>query len=142
MTREAQRDVAEVKRVVEQVWEHFANQDPEAMLGLLHETCTVWDVFQPQLVDKASIASYVAADFAQSAARGKLSRAMRDFVIHIWDDTALVRFYSSYRYEPPHAISGNGRTTVVLRRFPEGWRFVHVHEGHIPGGIPPLTETP
>ena len=134
-------DAADVKAVLEQVWAHFADQDPGAMLELLHESCTIWDIFQPQLVDKASLETYVTADFDQSAARGKLTYEMHDFTIDIWDDTALARFYLTYDYQPPNPTSGTGRITVVLRRYPEGWRFVHVHEGHVPGGIPPITST-
>ena len=48
---------------------------------------------------------------------------------------------TSYTYEPPNAISGRGRTTCVLRKFPDkGWLVVHVHEGALPQGIPPIGE--
>ena len=132
----ASDDRAEVQQTLEAVWRHFANQDPEAMMALLHESCTIWDIFQPQLVNKATLETYVEADFDQSAARGALSYTMDDFKIDIWDDTALARFYLRYVYEPPGATSGTGRITVVLRRFAEGWRLVHVHEGQVPEGIP------
>ena len=138
MTQTNQDEIAEVQAIVERVWQHFVDQEPEAMLELLHASCTVWDVFQPQLVDKATMTAYVDKDFKQSAARGKLTRSMGNYVIDVWGDTALVRFTGSYSYAPPNAISGKGRTTVVLRRFDEGWRFVHVHEGHLPEGIPPI----
>jgi ketosteroid isomerase-like protein len=130
-----------VQAVLEQVWAHFAAQNPSAMLDLLHETCTIWDIFQPQLVKKSSMTEYVAADFDQSAARGTLTYEMTDFVIDVWGDVALARFYLTYDYEAPNPTAGKGRITVVLRRFPEGWRCVHVHEGQIPGGIPPVSTT-
>jgi hypothetical protein len=131
-------DVADVRRVLEAVWRHFADQEPDAMMALLHDSCTIWDIFQPALVTKSSLTDYVAEDFDQSAARGKLTYSMEDFVIDVWGDTALARFYLTYDYQPPNPAAGTGRITVVLRRFPAGWRFVHVHEGQVPSGIPPL----
>ena len=131
-------DIADVRSVLEAVWRHFAEQDPEAMLDLLHDSCTIWDIFQPALVTRSSLADYVRKDFDQSAARGRLSYAMSDFTIDVWDDTALARFYLTYDYQPPNPAAGTGRITVVLRRFPAGWRLVHVHEGQVPAGIPPV----
>ena len=138
MTSEA--DIAQVREVLEAVWRHFAEQNPEAMMSLLHDSCTIWDIFQPHLVSKRDLAEYVKTDFDQSAARGKLTYSMHDFAIDVWDNTALARFYLTYDYQPPNPASGTGRITVVLRRFPQGWRFVHVHEGHVPAGIPPVDE--
>ena len=132
--------VEEVRAVVEAVWRHFAEQDPGSMMGLLHDSCTIWDIFQPDLVNKASLQAYVDKDFDQSAARGKLTYSMDDFAIDVWGDTALARFYLTFDYQPPNPTAGTGRITVVLRRFPEGWRFVHVHEGHLPQGIPPIDD--
>ena len=134
-------EIAEVRAVLEAVWRHFAEQDPHSMMALLHDSCTIWDIFQPHLVTKQDLQEYVKKDFDQSAARGLLTYSMRDFAIDVWDNTALARFYLTYDYQPPNPASGTGRITVVLRRFPEGWRFVHVHEGHIPKGIPPLNES-
>jgi len=128
----------EVLRTVKAVWERFLDRDPQGMLALLDEHCTVWDTFQPQLVAKQTIADYVARDFAQSAARGTLSHTMEDFVVDIWGDTALVRFTTRFSYAPPNAISRRGRTTVVLRRTDDAWRLVHVHEGERPSGVPPV----
>jgi len=139
MAKEA--DIEAVRAVVEAVWRHFADQDPDAMLALLHDSCTIWDIFQPDLVTKRSLTDYVEKDFDQSAARGALTYSMHDFKIDLWDDTALARFYLTFDYQPPNPTAGTGRITVVLRRFPEGWRFVHVHEGHVPEGIPPLDAT-
>ncbi len=133
-----QAEIEGVREVLEAVWRHFAEQDPDSMLSLLHDSCTIWDIFQPDLVNKRSLQDYVQKDFDQSAARGKLTYSMHDFNIDVWDDTALARFYLTYDYQPPNPAAGTGRITVVLRRFPQGWRFVHVHEGHVPQGIPPV----
>jgi ketosteroid isomerase-like protein len=136
----SENDIADVRAVLEAVWRHFAEQDPDAMLALLDDSCTIWDIFQPALVTKSTLTDYVAKDFDQSAARGKLTYSMDNFVIEVWDDTALARFYLTYDYQPPNPAAGTGRITVVLRRFPQGWRFVHVHEGQVPAGIPPVDE--
>jgi len=141
MTVNTAEDIKQVEAHVRSVWDCFSNQDPQGMLALLHTDCTVWDVFQPDLVTKREMEAYVTEDFSQSAARGKLTREMNNFVISVWDDTAVCRFTSSYSYAPPNPASGRGRTTCVLRRFPDlGWLVMHVHEGHRPDGIPPISE--
>ncbi len=107
------------------------------MLACIAPDATIWDIFQPQLVTRAQLESYVATDYEQSAARGPLTMNMRDMVTSVWGDAAIVRFYLDYAYAPPNAISGHGRITCVLRRFADtGWLVVHVHEGHVPEGIP------
>jgi ketosteroid isomerase-like protein len=109
------------------------------MLDCLHEEATVWDIFQPQLVTRRELEAYVASDFEQSASRGPLSMKLRDFVTTVWGGCAIVRFYLDYRYAPPNETHGNGRITCVLRHCGQrGWLVVHVHEGHVPAGIPPL----
>ena len=134
-------DIAAAEAVVRRAWDRFVAQDPQGMLACLHPDCTVWDVFQPQLVRAATMLDYVAADYEQSAARGKLTRTWGEFVTDVWDDVAIVRFYAQFSYAPPNALEGKGRTTVVLRRFPDrGWLMVHVHEGSLPAGVPEITE--
>ncbi len=136
-----QTEVAEVEHVVRQVWEHFLAQAPDKMLSLMHADCTVWDVFQPDLVTKADMEKYVAVDYEQSAARGKLTFEQSNFLTTVWGDAAICRFNSYHKYEPPGAHEGYGRTTCVLRKFPDqGWLLVHVHEGELPEDIPPLEE--
>ena len=130
-------DVSAVEAHVKSVWERFLAQDSAGMLELLHPECTVWDVFQPDLVTRRDLEAYVAVDFKQSAARGELTHRMSNFVTAVWDDTAICRFNSYHRYAPPNPHEGHGRTTCVLRRFPDkGWLVVHVHEGVLPTGIP------
>ena len=132
------KDKDAVRAAVEAVWAAFLQRDPQAMLRRIRPDCTIWDVFQPDLVRRDTLERYVAADFAQSQARGKLSHRLHDFVIDIWGEVALARFYIDYEYQPPGAHQGKIRVSVVLRRFPEGWQFVHVHEGAMPSGPPPL----
>ena len=139
MSDQADTDITAVETHVKRVWECFLAQDPRGMLALLHPDCTVWDVFQPHLVTRRDMEAYVELDFTQSAARGKLTHRMSDFVTTVWGDTAICRFNSYHRYAPPNPHEGHGRTTCVLRRFAdEGWLVVHVHEGALPSGIPPV----
>ncbi len=136
-----QDEIDAVEAHVKQIWDHFVAQDPKSMLAMLHPECTVWDVFQPQLVTRRDMEEYVERDFSQSAARGKLTFEQFDFVTTVWGDAAICRFNSYHKYDPPGAHEGRGRTTCVLRKFPdEGWLVVHVHEGRLPTGIPPLEQ--
>lgn len=133
-------EIATVERVVKAVWERFLAHDKEGMLELMDESCTVWDVFQPELVTKATMRTYVDGDYEQKSKRGKLTFRQDNFVTDVWDDVALVRFNSFAEYAPPNPYKGAGRTSVVLRRLNGEWRLVHVHEGHLPKGVPPITE--
>jgi ketosteroid isomerase-like protein len=132
------KDQEAVRAAVEGVWDAFLKRDATRMLRHIRPDCTIWDVFQPDLVRRETLERYVTADFAQSQARGKLTHRLFDFVIDVWGDMAVARFYIDYEYQPPGAHKGRIRVSVVLGRFPEGWQFVHVHEGALPSGIPSL----
>jgi ketosteroid isomerase-like protein len=135
----ANADITDIETRVRSIWAKFAAQDPKGMLALLHDDVTIWDIFQPGLVTKREMAAYIDSDFKQSAARGKLTYTMDKFVTSVWGDAAICRFYLSFTYDPPNPTKGTGRITCVLRKFPDqGWLVVHVHEGHLPGGIPPI----
>jgi len=132
-------EVAVVEARVRRIWERFAAQDPQGMLALIHPDATIWDVFQPDLVTRHDMEGYVQRDYAQSAARGKLTYSMENMVTSVWGDAAICRFYLQFDYEPPNPTAGRSRNTCVLRRFPrDGWLVVHVHEGQVPAGIPPI----
>jgi ketosteroid isomerase-like protein len=134
-------DKAACEAVVKRIWDRFLARDPQGMLACLHADCTIWDVFQPQLVTRRDLEAYVDSDYGQSMARGPLSHVLDDFVTDVWDDAAVVRFLNRFEYKPPNALRGHIRITCVLRRFPRGgWLVVHVHEGDVPAGIPPITE--
>jgi ketosteroid isomerase-like protein len=122
------------------VWDRFLAHDKGGMLALLDESCTIWDVFEPALVAKGTLRAYVDADYDQKAKRGALTFRQSNFVTDVWGDMAVVRFNTFAAYAPPNPHTGEGRTTVVLRRFPNGWRVVHVHEGRLPTGAPPIDE--
>ncbi|NQV80093.1 MAG: nuclear transport factor 2 family protein [Alphaproteobacteria bacterium] len=134
------QEIAAVEAVVRDVWARFLAHDKDGMLALLDERCTVWDVFEPDLVTKTTMRAYVDGDYDQKAKRGALTFRQSNFVTDVWGDMALVRFNSFAEYAPPNPHKGEGRTTVVLRRFAEGWRLVHVHEGRLPTGVPPIVD--
>lgn len=132
-------DIAAVEAVVRDIWACFVADDKAGMLAHLDENCTVWDVFEPALVRKQAMLEWVDDDYEQKNKRGELTLRQSNFVTDVWDDMAIVRFNSFAEYAPPNPHKGEGRTTVVLRKFPSGWRAVHVHEGRMPTGIPPIT---
>jgi len=139
MTENAET-IALIEDRVRQVWQRFAEQDPKGMLDLLHPECTVWDIFQPDLVSREEMEAYVEKDYEQSAARGALTYSMSPMTTSVWGDAAICRFLLSFTYEAPSPAEGTGRITCVLRQFPDdGWLLVHVHEGHVPEGIPHIT---
>ena len=130
-------EIKAVEKVVKNVWNKFSQQDPNGMLELLDEECTVWDIFQPDLVNKKSMKAYIDIDFRQSAQRGLLTYQMNDMYTTVWENSAICRFLMDFEYQAPNATKGVGRITVVLRKFPtKGWKLVHVHEGMLPSGIP------
>ena len=136
-----QEEIKAVEKIVREVWQHFLDKDPEGMLKLLHPDCTVWDVFQPELVTRKEMEAYVEKDFSQSAARGKLTFKIFNFTTEVWENSAICRFNSYHKYASPNPHEGYGRTTCILRRFKkEGWLLVHVHEGALPKGIPAIKE--
>ncbi len=140
MTDNDPKEVAAAETVVKRIWDCFLERDREGLEACLHPDCTIWDIFTAKLVrDRESKRAFIDADFEQSMMRGELTHSLFDFVTDVWGDAAIVRFNSSYNYEPPNPASGRGRTTCVLRKFPgQGWLVAHVHEGALPTGIPPL----
>ena len=96
--------------MVESVWDCFLKRDAAGMLRKIRPDSTIWGVVQPDRVRRETLERYVAVDFPQS-----------------------VRFTTRFSYQPPSAISGRGRTTVLLRRR----RLVHAHEGARPSGPRP-----
>ena len=135
-------EIAAAEAVVKRIWECFLSRDREGMEACLHPDCTIWDVFTSKLVrDPESKRAYIEADFKQSMKRGKLTHALLDFVTDVWGDAAIVRFNSNYNYDPPSPASGRNRTTCVPRKISgAGWLVIHVHEGALPTGIPPLED--
>jgi ketosteroid isomerase-like protein len=131
----------EVAAHIRAMFAHFTEHRPDQIEASLHQDCTVWDVFVPELImGKENRVRYHAADQAQSQARGPLTLTVDEPVTTVWGDTALARYYVRFKYEPPNAVEGVVRITSVLRRENGRWLIVHHHEGMLPGGVPPTNE--
>jgi ketosteroid isomerase-like protein len=129
----------EVARAITAMFQKFADHDPEGVEAALHENCTVWDLFVPELiVGREQRRKFHAADQAQAQARGPLDWSIEPPLIDVWGDTAIARYVLRFSYQPPNAVSGVVRITSVLRRQETGWLIVHHHEGLAPGGVPPV----
>lgn len=131
----------EVEQVIREMYRAFTEHRPKDIEAALHEDCTIWDVFTPQLIrGRAERDRFHEADQAQSQARGPLTLSVDEPLVSAWGDVAVARYYLDFRYEPPNAVQGRVRITSVLRREGGTWRIVHHHEGLLPGGVPPLGE--
>ena len=129
----------EVEQVIRAMYRAFTEHRPQDIEAALHEDCTVWDVFTPQLIrGRAERDRFHEADQAQSQARGPLTLGVDAPLVSVWGDVAVARYYLDFRYEPPNAVAGRVRITSVLRREAGAWRIVHHHEGLLPEGVPPV----
>lgn len=131
----------EIWNLIQGVFDSFAGRDVQGMEDLLHEECTLWDVFEPELIEgKEEREAFHERDKTQSMARGALRITIDPLKLDVYDDVAVTRYWLNFDYEPPNATSGRVRITDVLLRTPNGWRIVHHHEGMAPSGVPPITE--
>ena len=111
------------------------------MEDLLHDECTLWDLFEPELITgKTEREAFHERDRTQSMARGPLSISIEPLKLDVYNEVAIARYWLEFNYEPPNATSGRVRITDVLLRTPGGWRIVHHHEGLAPAGVPPISE--
>ncbi|MFT7289054.1 MAG: hypothetical protein ACI87W_003181 [Halieaceae bacterium] len=132
----------EINAAIKDMFDAFEAHDAAGVEGALHEDCTVWDVFVPQLIQgKENRLKYHEADQAQSQARGELTLNVEPAVVSVWGDTGLARYYLHFTYAPPNATSGSVRITSVFRRENGRWLIVHHQEGMVPEGVPPVTES-
>ena len=131
----------EIWNLIQGVFDSFAQRDVQGMEDLLHDDCTLWDLFEPELIEgKEEREAFHERDKTQSMARGRLRIAIDPLKLDVYDDVAVARYWLKFHYEPPNATSGRVRITDVLLRTPNGWRIVHHHEGMAPSGVPPITE--
>ncbi len=138
MNASAERQAVEA--AIRDMFRRFAEHDPEGVEAALHDDCTVWDLFVPQLiVGREERRRFHADDQAQAQARGPLSMHIDAPVIDVWGDTALARYLLRFHYEPPNAVEGVVRITSVLRKQDGAWLVVHHHEGLLPAGVPPVS---
>ncbi|MEN9315123.1 MAG: hypothetical protein RIS35_1516 [Pseudomonadota bacterium] len=131
-----------VEQAIRGMYRAFIEHRPRDIEAALHEDCTIWDVFTPQLIrGRAERDRFHEADQAQSQARGPLTLSVDAPVVSVWGDVAVARYYLDFRYEPPNAVAGRVRITSVLRLLDGTWRIVHHHEGLVPEGVPPISGT-
>jgi len=136
-----QKEKGEIWKLIQGVFDAFEARDVTSMENLLHESCTLWDLFEPELISgKAEREAFHQRDKAQSMARGRLSISIHPLKLDIFNKMAVARYWLKFNYEPPNAASGRVRITDVLLRAPNGWRIVHHHEGMAPEGAPPINE--
>ena len=131
----------EIWNLIQGVFDAFEGRNVQGMEDVLHEDCTLWDLFEPELISgKAEREAFHERDKAQSMARGRLSISIDPLKLDVYGEVAVARYWLSFDYEPPNATSGRVRITDVLLRAPGGWRIVHHHEGMAPAGVPPISE--
>ena len=131
----------EIWNLIQGVFNAFEGRDVKGMEDVLHEDCTLWDVFEPELISgRAEREAFHERDKAQSIARGRLSFSIHPLKLDRFNDVAVARYWLEFNYEPPNAASGRVRITDVLLRAPGGWQIVHHHEGMAPTGAPPIQE--
>ena len=125
--------------MVRSIFESFAARSEAGIESRLADDCTVWDVFEPELIrGRQQRDAFHARDRAQSEARGSFSWQLVPLEASLFGDTAIARYYLDFEYQPPGAAAGRVRITDVMRRTPNGWQIVHHHEGLSPDGAPPL----
>lgn len=135
-----QADKQAVAELVKRIFDSYQQFDP----GLLEQCdapeCTIWDLFEPDLVQggSAARARFRKKDMSDSSRRGALSIDIEEPLVDVWGDFAVARYYLDYEFQPPGALKGRVRITTVARRIDGQWRRVHHHEGAVPMGRPPL----
>ena len=131
----------EIWALIQGVFDAFEGRDVQGMEDVLHDDCTLWDLFEPELISgKAEREAFHERDKAQSMARGRLSISIDPLKLDVYGEVAVARYWLRFDYEPPNATAGRVRITDVLLRGPGGWRIVHHHEGMAPQGVPPISE--
>lgn len=129
----------EIWATVRSIFESFAARSEAGIESRLADDCTVWDVFEPELIrGRAERDAFHARDRAQSEARGPFSWQLVPLQASVYGEIAIASYYLDFEYQPPGAARGRVRITDVLRRHGSGWQIIHHHEGLSPAGIPPL----
>lgn len=131
-----------VTQLVKRIFDAYLQFDPELLEQCDAPECTIWDLFEPDLVHGGSAgrAAFRKKDMADSQQRGPLSIEIEEPLVDVWGDFAVARYYLNYEFAPPGALQGRVRITTVARRLDGAWRRVHHHEGVLPAGRPALTD--
>ena len=135
-------DKQAVAALVRRIYDSYLQFDPMLLEQCDTEDCTIWDLFEPQLVrgGPRARAEFRNKDMSDSRQRGRLTIDIEEPVIDGWGDVAIARYYLSYEFEPPGPLKGEVRVTTVARRIDGDWRRVHHHEGAVPTGRPSLQQ--
>ena len=135
-------DKQAVAQLVHRIYDSYQQFDPDLLNQCDTPECTLWDLFEPDLVHggSAARAEFRKKDMSDSKKRGTLTINIEEPVVDVWDDFAVARYYLDYAFESPGALAGRVRITTVARRIDGEWRRVHHHEGAVPTGRPPLSD--
>ena len=138
----AEQDKREVAQLVRRIFDAYQQFDPGQIDQCDTPECTIWDLFEPELVrgGRAARTEFRKKDMSDSQKRGRLRIDIEEPVVDVWGDFAVARYYLDYEFEPPGALRGRVRITTVARRVDGAWLRVHHHEGEVPSGRPPLTD--
>lgn len=133
------QDKQDVVALVHRIFDSYLKFDPELLEQCDAPECTIWDLFEPDLVrgGAAARAEFRKKDMSESQLRGPLTIDIEEPVVDIWGDFAVARYYLDYEFQPPGALQGRVRITTVARRIDGEWRRVHHQEGEVPSGRPP-----
>jgi ketosteroid isomerase-like protein len=136
----ADKDKLAVADLVHRIFDSYRQFDPALLERCDAPECTIWDLFEPELVrgGSAARAEFRKKDMSDSRRRGPLRIDIEEPVVDVWGDFAVARYYLDFEFEPPGAMQGRVRITTVARRIDGEWRRVHRHEGAVPAGRPPL----
>ena len=137
-----ENDKKAVAQLVHRIFDSYQQFDPELLDQCDAPECTLWDLFEPDLVQggSAARAAFREKDMSDSKKRGPLTINIEEPVVDVWGDFAVARYYLDYAFEPPGVLEGRVRITTVARRIDGEWRRVHHHEGVVPTGRPPLID--
>ncbi len=125
--------------LVHRIYESYLKFNPNLLEACDTDDCTIWDLFEPDLVrgGPKARAEFRSKDMTDSRKRGPLTIDVHDpIVVDGWGDVAFARYYLSYEFKPPGALAGEVRVTTIARKIDGEWRRVHHHEAHVPAGRP------
>ena len=131
-------DKKAVASLVRRIYDSYLQFDPALLEQCDTDDCTIWDLFEPQLVrgGPRARAEFRNKDMTDSKRRGELTIDIEEPIVDGWDDVAFARYYLAYEFKPPGALQGQVRVTTIARRIDGEWRRVHHHEGVVPTGRP------
>ena len=115
-------DQAEITTLWERYGEAMGNRDFEAAAALYSEDCDGIGIDGTLLHGRKEIAEYYQVQFSGKYANLKMSEVKFDLPRSISRDVAIINGSWMVHGLKPDAI--RVRSTMILRRDPEGWRYV------------------